>query len=264
MPAVIERAAVVFRPWRRQAEIAAATHAWTVDASDAAAWTLHSDDAARIPVSPHVNAAIRRLEYLAVQAIFDGPPDVTTAHAALVASDDRGVLIAGIPETGKSTLACALWMRGWSLLGDDVAMIDFDRGAAAPAPRRVSLRSPSRTLLGDELWRRIERAPASEPTDEGYVFHPDEVGGPRPASVRIHAIVFLGRPISDGGGELLRPLVPAHAALALLPCLNLARRLDVVTVLDRLTPLATSVPMYDLRRAELPSMTAALERILAR
>ena len=89
--------------------------------------------------------------YLAVQAIFDGPPDVLTVHAALVARRGRGVLIAGVPEAGKSTLACALWQHGFSLLGDDVAIVDLEQMTARPAPRRVSLRRTSRALLGDDL-----------------------------------------------------------------------------------------------------------------
>jgi hypothetical protein len=133
---------------------------------------------------------------------------------------------------------------------------------AGPAPRRVSLRTSSRTLVGSALWRRIERAPSSEPTNEGWVFHPDEIAGTRPASVRVAAVVFLGRRGADPSRGLIQRVAPAHAALALLPCLNLARTLELTALLGRLTPWATAVPAYDLQRAELPAMAAAVERLL--
>ncbi len=260
---VISRAALVFRPWQ-VATTSVPTRVWALerDGDPTREWTLSMDGAPVSAVPSDTNRVIRRVEYLAVQAIFDGPPDVVTAHAALVARDGLGVLIAGIPESGKSTLACAMWQRGFTLVGDDVAMIDLTQHSAAPAPRRVSLRAPSRALLGEALWRRIQSAPASEPTDEGWVFHPEEIGGPRPAAVRVVATVFLGRSHSADSRNLLRPLPPAHAALALLPCLNVARRLDVGTLVAQLTPWATAVPGYDLGRADLATMSAAVERLL--
>jgi hypothetical protein len=155
-----------------------------------------------------------------------------------------------------------LWQRGCSLLGDDVAIVDLERQTAAPAPRRVSLRSPSRRLLGEALWSRVEGAPSSEPTNEGWVFHPSEIDGRAPGPVSTSAILFLGRTNPDSPGGVLRPLAPAHAALGILPYLNVARRVDVGTLVPRLTPFATAVPAWDVTRADLPTMCAAVERLL--
>jgi hypothetical protein len=46
------------------------------------------------------------------QAVFDlvsRHPDVLTLHAALLGRDGRGVLVVGPQQSGKSTLATALW-----------------------------------------------------------------------------------------------------------------------------------------------------------
>jgi hypothetical protein len=257
---ILGRADVVFRPWKAPID-PVATHTWTLGDRSDGRWSLETGEGEPVEVLARSNAAVRRVESLAVQTIFDGPPDVPTAHAALVARSGRGVLITGVQQTGKSTLACALWQRGFSLLGDDVALLDLDRFTAVPAPRRVSLRESSRALVGEAVWTRIQRAPSSEPSDEGYVFHPGEIDGSPPGAVAIAAVVFLGRRGADPAGGLRR-LPPAHAALGLLPAMNLARRLDVGTFLSALTPFITAVPAYDLGRTDLGTMTAAIDGML--
>ena len=263
---VLSRADVVFRPWTTAAASAAPTRSWTVlpQAGVAGSWTLRRGGADDVMVPAEPAAAVRYAEFLAVQAILDSPPDVLTLHAALVARDGHGVLIAGLPEAGKSTLACALWQSGFSLLGDDVAIVDAETGRAAPAPRRVSLRRSSRALLGEDLWTRIHAAPATDVTAEGCVFHPDEVEGARPSSTTLAAIVFLARTGAAPMRELARPIPGAHAALALLPYSNLIRRIDAGTLISRLAPLAASTPAYDLRRAALPEMVAAVGALIGR
>jgi hypothetical protein len=242
---VMARASVVFRPWIA-ASAGAPTHSWAIGAVS---------DASR---------AVRRVEFQAVQAIFEGPPDLLTAHGALVSRDGRGVLISGRRESGKSTLACALWQAGFSLLSDDTTILDLDTMSARPAPRRVSLRDPSRALLGDALWTRIVDAPSADRTDEGYLFHPDEIAGERPRAVRLHAVVFLERAAAARMSEVVRPLPAAQAALAFVPCLNVARRLDMGAIISDLAPFMASVTAYDVRRARLPEMVAAIDTMVSR
>lgn len=68
-------------------------------------------------VLPHVewalNAAVAR--YL---------PDYYQIHAAAVARHGAGVILAGSPGAGKSTLTAGLIARGWSYLSDEFALID--------------------------------------------------------------------------------------------------------------------------------------------
>jgi hypothetical protein len=227
-------------------------------------WTLRAEHTEDIVVRGDAPRAVTTIEALSLLRLIEGPPDVLSLHAALLASPEgRGVLILGPNGAGKSTVACALWMRGFSLLGDDVALVDHGSVTAASGPRRVSLRRPSQSLLGDDLWLRIAAAPASESTVEGYIFHPEEVDDrPRPRTARLAACVFLARSGAAPTGGACRRIEPAQAALALLPYSNLIRRQDAGATLSRIAPLAEALPAYDLDRGPLSGMADAIERLL--
>jgi len=207
--------------------------------------------------------AVTAVEFRALRALVEGPPDVLTLHAALVARKGRGVLVLGPNAAGKSTLACALWGSGFSLLGDDLTIVDPATATAQSAPRRVSLRTRSRELLGEPLWVKMLAAPSSEATPDGYVFHPGEVDQRScPPVVPLVAFVFLARRgaiVADGTAE---PCPPGIAALALLPYSNLIRRLNPWTVIEQVSPLAGTVPAYDLGRGPLSTMVTVVERLL--
>ncbi|MEK9211099.1 HprK-related kinase A [Sphingomonas sp. 2378] len=64
-------------------------------------------------------------------------------HAAVVARDDRAMLMSGISGAGKSTLSLLLARRGWRFLGDEFALIDPMTGLAVPFPRPISLKNES-------------------------------------------------------------------------------------------------------------------------
>jgi hypothetical protein len=206
---------------------------------------------------------VRAVEALAVLELI-ACPAATTLHAALVVRGERGIAILGAPETGKSTLAVALWRRGWAVLGDDLAVVDPSGALAWSGPRRVSLRSASRPLVGEEVWRRIVETPAADLTEEGCLFHPDEVevrAGPR--RVRLAALVFLGRRDATPAPGQASVLAAALALLAILPYSNVIRRTDAGTAIRHFRPLVTTVPAYDLARGDLETMTSAMERILS-
>jgi hypothetical protein len=198
------------------------------------------------------------------QAIFDlvsRHPHVLTLHAALLGRDGRGVLVVGPQESGKSTLATALWRRGWSLLCDDVAVINAAGVSAEAAPRRVSLRSGSRPLLGEELWQRIASTPSFMPTAEGCLFHPAEIDGPPTVrQPRLVAVVFLARRGVQIGPAEWRAINPAEALLSLAPYSNVVLQGGMAEALERLQPLANHVPAFDLGRGPLEDMIAAITR----
>jgi hypothetical protein len=264
-PRILARAAIVFRPWTGVAATRPAVASWTLtSAPEGNGWRASRGSGDAFTIRGDADRAVSAIEFHGVRAVLEEPPDVLTLHAALVARDGRGVLILGPNEAGKSTLACHLWRSGFALLGDDVAIVDPGTGDARSAPRRVSLRTPSRQLLGEPFWARVVAAPSSEATIDGRVFHPDEVDGrPRPASVRLAACVFLARSgVSVAPGEIA-PISPAQAVLSLIPYSNLIRRLDAGTVIERVVPFAAAVPVFDLGRGPLDHMTQAVERLLA-
>lgn len=261
-PGILCRARVVFRPWT-QAGASVPLRRWSVDRSASGEWLIH-DPRDSTPIGrPTAEQAVRAIEFLAVGALVECP-QATTLHAALVARGERGIAILGPAEAGKSTLAAALWQRGFSLLGDDLVIIDPAGVRAWPAPRRVSLRITSRDLLGETVWRHIVQTPAYEVTEDGCLFHPDEVESrPRVDRVRLTALVFLGRRHADPEPARATLLAPAQALLAVLPYSNLIRQVDAGTVIRHFQPLVTHVPAYDLGRGAIDAMTATIEQLIA-
>ena len=162
---LLARASLIFRPWGWQAS-PEPPRVWRVDpvpGGDTVTWRITGGAGDDAIARESIPAAVRSVEFLAVQDFFEWP-SACTLHGALVARNGRGVLLLGRGEAGKSTLACALWQRGWTLLGDDMALVDALASLAWPAPRRVSLRKPSRGLLGAACGSASSpRRPAKRP-----------------------------------------------------------------------------------------------------
>ena len=268
--ATAARARDVFAPWPAadDAEIAARfevrrvadgcggerTDAWEVRAADGRS-ALHAT----------ADAALRWVELSAIQAFTPRRDGALALHGALVDFDGRALLVVGPGRAGKSSLACALWRAGGALLTDDVTLLDLATAAARPGPRRIALRDGSAALLGDDLWRRIAAARTSSPTGEGWCFHPADVDGrPIPRASRVAAVLFLERsgrpPLAPAE---LAPIVPARAALALLPYVIAQRGLDPGDAIRRVAPLAERVAAFDLARGPLDEMAAHARAALA-
>ena len=267
-PDVLARAAVVFRPWLLDphdgSRPAVRTYSIVEDAAGNGDWQIATSDGSHLLSRPTLARAVAAVEFLAVGALAETAA-ACTAHAALLARDGRGVLILGPNESGKSTLACALWQQGFDLLGDDTTLIDLDTAMARPAPRRVALRTTSRDLVGDALWMSIQEALGTDRTDEGWLFLPDDLGGSRPDAVRIVACFMLARhgAAPRATTEPLTSSVSAGvSALALLPYTSVARTHDAGTAIARFAPFASRVRTYDLRRAPLAAMTAVVDAVL--
>lgn len=108
-------------------------------------------------------------------------------------------------------------------------------------------------LVGEKLWSRLQNAPSSYSTSEGWIFHPHEVEDSPPSSplargqaVQVNAIIFLGRSaMADGGAEVLP-----------LQCINAAR-----SALPKIAPLVDRAPVYSLKRGSLLQMIASVEAL---
>lgn len=216
--------------------------------------------------SKSASSAVMTVESLTTQWFVEDAARTTLLHAALLARDGVGTAILGRQFSGKSTLACTLWQHGWSLLGDDTLVIEPGENAilAQSTPRRVSVRHPSRELLGEKLWSQILAAPSCQPTAEGYLFSPQDIAPvSTPQAVPLRAIFFLARQdvfIAPAATNLLNP---AQALLALMPYSNLVKTLGVSSALRRLQPLANAVPVFDFGRDEPLRMIRAVERAVA-
>lgn len=105
----------------------AAPGRFLLDVPDVARYLV--EDGNRIAIEPSPQAdesgvgSFLRMTPLAALLFQRGIP---AFHAASVANRHGAVLLAGDSGAGKSTLLAALMKRGWTMLADDLAMVDLD------------------------------------------------------------------------------------------------------------------------------------------
>jgi hypothetical protein len=204
--------------------------------------------------------AVATVEYAAVARIFEHADDVLTFHAALLSKEGRAVTIVGPSCAGKSTLSTALWRAGWHFHCDDLTMV---RGLDVwPAPRRVGLRSESRPLLGETLWNRILSSDSYLPTDRGALFQPQELEPRTPENKQLAGVFFLSRTGASSEATSPTKLLPAHAAMAILPYSNLIRRFSFSEAFPPVGELMSRVPAWDLPRAPLEEMVRSVNQLV--
>lgn len=126
------------------------------------------------------------LDHLAAAA----PPGTLLLHAAMLAQDGRALLLPGRPGAGKSTLAAALGRAGFTLGGDDLALLE-PGGSLRALPFPVTLKPGSWPLLPswqaelgaarihrrpdgqDVRYLPVETALARAPLPPGWIVLPD-------------------------------------------------------------------------------------------
>jgi len=257
---VLRHARGVFKPWPASESRRVACR-WRILARDGMFYvTTRSSDAAESSPQtvPNVEAAVCNVEFAAIARLLDCEERVLCIHSALLSRNGQGVAIVGPSLAGKTTLACALWQKGWSFHCDDAIMIE--NGLAYPTPRRVSLRTGSRELVGDSLLDRSMATPSFATTSKGCLFHPHEIGelDATPGSASLAAVIFLARRGAPVSGPP-RKLPAVETAIGLLPYTNLRKHLPFSDALNHVARVAESVPGYDVPRADLAEMTSAIE-----
>jgi HprK-related kinase A len=105
-------------------------------------------------------------------------------HSAVVAKDDRAMILPAQPGSGKSTLCAALVHRGWRLLSDEFGLIRPGGLEVTPIPRPIPLKNNSIELIRD--------------------FAPDAVFGPEFPKTRKGRISHV-KPPASALGEHERP-----------------------------------------------------------
>ena len=139
-----------------------------------------------VPEAHH--EVIDQLVYVIMRATLDAEPELLHLHAGYVAVGGKGVLIAGFPGSGKSTLVTALIEAGFDYFTDE--RVGLDRaGRLFPLPKPISLvessfsvlahLDPARTGVG-VVTNRLWHVPASA-VREGSVTE----------SASLHAVVFV-------------------------------------------------------------------------
>lgn len=91
-------------------------------------------------------------------------------HAAVLAADDRAIMMPGFPGAGKSTLCAALALfDGWRLLSDELAILDPADGQLIAHPRPISIKNASIDIVGAFPGARL--GPVYRDTRKGDVCH---------------------------------------------------------------------------------------------
>jgi hypothetical protein len=262
-PEVLDRARVVFGPWLNGSSATgpAPRAQFRIERQDDPGRRWHVIQDGREPVvSESLDLALAAVEYGAVARLHEPGSEVLAVHSALLSRGEAGILLVGPKESGKSTLACALWRSGWLLHSDDNALIG-DGARARGIPRRVSLRTTSRPLVGSEVWGRILGLHGTTRTRLGVLFHPSEAAGEDgPSDVSVTAIAFLARRGANAGPGRIEALDAGRALLALAPYSN-RREHGIGHALAALQPLVHRVPAFDLGRGPLADMVARVEEI---
>lgn len=91
-------------------------------------------------------------------------------HAAVVEKNGKALILSGDPGAGKSTLCAALVGRGWRLLSDEMAVVDFRSKKLIPVVRPISLKNQSIDLIKN--WApELAMGDAFHDTAKGTVAH---------------------------------------------------------------------------------------------
>jgi hypothetical protein len=153
--------------------------------------------------------ALGMLEFHLVSAALERTTDFFHLHGAALCAPTRraGIVIVGESGTGKTTLALALMLRGFTPFSDDVAVIEPESLHLRPLRRAFHISADTWPLLDGFAGGRI-RGEADAPP--GY-FSPTQWAH---APVPVRWVLFLRR--IPGRTPRLFPMEPAEAAAAII------------------------------------------------
>lgn len=183
-------------------------------------------------------------------------------HAAVVARDDRAILLPGESGAGKSTLCAALMADGWRLLSDEFAMLAPEDGRIYPHPRPISLKEKSIDIVG----KLMPTAYFSEPVDgttKGRITYL------RPPKAMIGDVRKPARPVSvifpryqaDGRGAMT-PVARADGFMRLVDLsANYFTLMEVG--FETLARLVTDCAFYDFTYCDLDQAVSRISAIHA-
>jgi hypothetical protein len=151
---------------------------------------------------------VNRAFLFLLNGLMDHVSDFLLIHGAAVSVGSRGLIIAGAPTAGKSTLVLELARRGATFLSDDVAPLERSTGRLHPFPRAIGVRREGESLA------RLDRSALPPESVHGLAYKwlvdPAALGVrlPRPDEppCEVAAVLLL-----DGLHDLDDPAEPAAA-----------------------------------------------------
>lgn len=190
------------------------------------------------------DATLAELVTVVSRLALDTDPGRLHLHTAALSLEDRGILVVASSGTGKSTLAAALALHGWTYVSDEMVALDDDGSRASGFPKPLVIDTHSATLLGQPVDARVHLA-----ADDGAEWCLPAGGLPAPIADELEpvAVVFLDRS-TEGSTDtppIVTPIHPADAIVALMGQTLDAERYgaDAVLVLARLAARCRCVRM---------------------
>ena len=186
---------------------------------------------------------------------------LVTLHAACVALDGYGVLLAGDSGSGKSSLAYACAHRGWTYCSDDASSLVVRGGGRTVIgnPEGFRFRSTAVDLFPEFQGLKDHRRWNGKPTIEVRTSSLPEI---RTAfEARIGNVVFLNRSDGADGEAQLLPVSEAEATARLFVSpwpAEMTAKGDLRAAVDRLA----GAPAYELRYRDLDGAVDRLEQLV--
>jgi HprK-related kinase A len=183
-------------------------------------------------------------------------------HAGVVADAGRGVVLAALPGSGKSTLTAALMLEGYRLLSDEFGAVDLASGSLASVLKPVALKNESIAIIR-ALSPHACFGPTFPNTRKGDVAHlaPSEPSVLlRTQAARPALILF---PKYERSAPLSLRLVTPAQAFARLAFNSFNYQTLGFEAFHAVSDLANACPAFELGYSGLDEAIGAIRRLLA-
>ena len=199
---------------------------------------------------------------------LDAEPERLHLHRAALTLGDRGVLISARSGTGKSTLAAALALNGWSYGSDESVAIDLDTSKLSCFAKPLVIKAGGGDLVPSMHNQRVTLGLDEEidghTFDVVWVVPASKLGVRIEDSIRPACVVILSRPPTGSDVELsvLQRIHPADAVVSLMGQTMDAERFGPATVAT-LAGIASTCHCVALPIGSLERATTELEKLIA-
>ncbi|MCU1426505.1 MAG: hypothetical protein JWL83_505 [Actinomycetia bacterium] len=181
-------------------------------------------------------------------------------HAACVADNGRGLLVAGASGAGKTTLAIALARAGLTFLTDDMVFLSIhdDTIAVLALPDEIDVTDSTVDMFPELGSLRGATLPPGRPKHSVRLEHLLAVDTALRCTPKAVVVCDIG--VDDA--TVVEPMSGASALVALAPNVLLTEASSSQAHLDALATLVRAVPCYRVRTGRNVAAAAALLRQL--
>ncbi len=110
------------------------------------------------------------LELIIFNSILSQIPNHFILHAGVVSWQEKGIILCGDTNSGKSTLTLSLVQNGFKFLSDEIAFIDFHNFEVAPFPRALGFREDTASKIPELKFQKGLKGALSLSGDMKWAF----------------------------------------------------------------------------------------------